>query len=1039
MSDLSWDPEIPGQEVRLRDNLGRSGVTTGVVRQIGTRLHVQVSFGPNQKVFKPCDLVELCAGSKDPLDLVKSGRFGTTDDLRRILVYEKTQGQLTNVFYSMEASNTTFYAHQFKPVLKFLESAEGRLLIADEVGLGKTIEATFIWKELQARQDARRLLIVCPAMLREKWRDDLRNLFNIKARIVDARELLDEYRGWEDGGRYHEFVCIVSLEGLRYKADSDEEDLDARAVLLRALERPRAEPNELFLDLTIVDEAHYLRNPGTASNQLANIIRDASHHFLLLTATPIQTSDNNLYQLMRLVGPDTFFNEHIFGRMLAANAPVINALKLLWSPDPDLDRVVEQVDSALQHDYFQNNSLLLNVKRVLAQGKALDREEQVRLCHQIENSSLIGQHITRTRKRDVLENRVKRAPQTLSVRFSDYEKQLYGQVSNQIRSRAYGVEGIPLFILITRQRQMASSMVAAFQGWQEQGIIEEMLWDDLGVAAGLIDGAQGPSPFSRIGQGPLGDLTVDLVRLETEDSKYHQLISFLKQERSKNPREKFVLFAYFRPTLKYLERRLVKDGISCLLVTGGMGEAKYELLRQFREEDNCNVLLTSEVSSEGIDLQFCRFILNYDLPWNPMRIEQRIGRLDRLGQKSDRISIINFFQEDTIEDRILKRLYERIELFERSIGGMEEILGDITEELIGDLLSLELTDEERLQRAEQSALAAKAKKIQQERLDEESINLMAFSDYIQESIRQTRDQGRWLSPEEIFGFVSDFYMNRYRGSSFIKVPGEDQIYAVELSDQARQDLRRHIMDNPSPTSTRLFETTGSVECCFDPRLGKNLRRYRELIDTSHPLLRFVKKCYADEEQAFFPTAAILLDRRFAPSGLGPGNYVFMSQFWSFSGIREERRIAYQAMPLTGQRTMSSLQAESLIGIASRQGEILVNTERLPLQVVAKGIEFLSHSLSHELARQQEDFKADNENRCNVQERVAREFTRRRIDSMNSRIEKLSASGKQRTIPAMLGQIKTAEDHLQIKLARILEKREVDFSFRDLAVGVITIQ
>ena len=136
-----WNPEIPGQEVRIRSNPGQRGITTGRVRQAGSRLLVQVQFGPNEKTYKPQNLLELCGEDDGIESLLRQKRFGGPDDLRRILTFEKVKGQLTNVFYSMEASQTDFYAHQFKPVLKFLNSPVGRLLIADEVGLGKTIEA----------------------------------------------------------------------------------------------------------------------------------------------------------------------------------------------------------------------------------------------------------------------------------------------------------------------------------------------------------------------------------------------------------------------------------------------------------------------------------------------------------------------------------------------------------------------------------------------------------------------------------------------------------------------------------------------------------------------------------------------------------------------------------------------------------------------------------------------------------------------------------------------------------------------------------
>lgn len=167
-AEREWDPHQAGQTVRLRDNPGRQGTTTGRTKQAGSFLLVEVNFGPNEKQFKRFDLLELVDVDEEIFELLAAGRFGGPIDLRRVLTFEKVKGELTNVFYSMEASNTDFYAHQFKPVLKFIESPVGRLLIADEVGLGKTIESIYIWKELQAREDARRLPVVCPAMLREK-------------------------------------------------------------------------------------------------------------------------------------------------------------------------------------------------------------------------------------------------------------------------------------------------------------------------------------------------------------------------------------------------------------------------------------------------------------------------------------------------------------------------------------------------------------------------------------------------------------------------------------------------------------------------------------------------------------------------------------------------------------------------------------------------------------------------------------------------------------------------------------------------------
>ena len=151
---------------------------------------VQVEFGPNDRKFKRDQELEAIPDQdEDVRDLLAQRKWSDAATLRRILALEKVRGELTNVFYSMESSRTDFYPHQFKPVMKFVESPTGRILIADEVGLGKTIEAIYLWKEIEARENAERLLIICPSMLRTKWRDDLQRLFGIEADIVDARNL----------------------------------------------------------------------------------------------------------------------------------------------------------------------------------------------------------------------------------------------------------------------------------------------------------------------------------------------------------------------------------------------------------------------------------------------------------------------------------------------------------------------------------------------------------------------------------------------------------------------------------------------------------------------------------------------------------------------------------------------------------------------------------------------------------------------------------------------------------------------------------
>ena len=195
--------------------------------------------------------------------------------------------------------------------------------------------------------------------------------------------------------------------------------------------------------------------------------------------------------------------------------------------------------------------------------------------------------------------------------------------------------------------------------------MEELLWEDLGHNPSLedqrIDGdaredAWVEELYQVLPSGEVGDdqqtSRIDPIGLEKVDGKYAALLKFLARQIQSNPGEKFVVFAFFRGTLRYLERRLNEDGIPAVVIMGGMGDTKDVVLRTFRDPTGPAVLLSSEVGSEGIDLEHCRFMVNYDLPWNPMKVEQRIGRLDRLGQQAERISIVNISVTDTIEDRI---------------------------------------------------------------------------------------------------------------------------------------------------------------------------------------------------------------------------------------------------------------------------------------------------------------------------------------------------------------------------------------------------
>jgi hypothetical protein len=258
----------PGDKVRLIANPGRIGILGNETDGPPQRLRVLVNFldGEEQFVLKGA-LEKVDREASGPYAMMAAGRYGRVGDLRGAITFYRLSGRLANLIYSLNITNTQFLAYQFKPVLQFLESPCNGILIADEVGLGKTIEAGLIWTELRARLDAKRLLVVCPAMLREKWQAELIDRFGVQAEIVDARLLLARLEEVAERPQ-QQFALIASMQGLRPpRGWNDDEDpaQAASAKLARFLEQ--IDLDEPLIDMVIIDEAHYLRNEETQTHR----------------------------------------------------------------------------------------------------------------------------------------------------------------------------------------------------------------------------------------------------------------------------------------------------------------------------------------------------------------------------------------------------------------------------------------------------------------------------------------------------------------------------------------------------------------------------------------------------------------------------------------------------------------------------------------------------------------------------------------------------------------------------------------------------
>ena len=451
-----------GERVRLKDDPSTVGVITGGgdFERAGRRF-VEVEL-PSGKASFPTNQLEPVRAQPDALEDLRAGKFSAPSDLRRALTHLRMTGRLADMIYSMGATNTEFHAYQFKPVLKLLNSPARGLLIADEVGLGKTIEAGLIWTELVARFDSRRLLVICPKSLIQKWRDELRNKFNVNASICSAAELLDMLK--DDQVRREGFAAIASLSSLRPPRrwnDPDEPATGARAELAHFL----ADAEHDLFDLAIIDEAHHLRNTDTTNHRLGQLVTAVSDHSLFLSATPINLRANDLRALLKLIDPDTFEREWLFDVLQDENAPLIKAWEAARDPRVPLREVATLIADLPEGEVLKTGKRIQRLRAELAKGIEDTPANRVKLAARIEEMSLLGSLINRTRRRDVAEFKVLRKPQTARWTMSDGERVFYDRATQQIEAYDYERGLNERFLLAQTQRLLASSLATAYRHW----------------------------------------------------------------------------------------------------------------------------------------------------------------------------------------------------------------------------------------------------------------------------------------------------------------------------------------------------------------------------------------------------------------------------------------------------------------------------------------------------------------------------------------------------------------------------------------------
>lgn len=889
----------PGTIVRLK---AKSGVTGAVIA------HLPGDPEDRYQVFHDGTVMTYYASQLEPAAAGPARASVTPDALHAALAALQLRHPSTSHLYSLFASRINFVPYQFRPVLKLIQADRPRLLIADEVGVGKTIEAGLILKELQARRELRSVLVICPKPLvaERKWLEEMKRF--------------DEQFTHLDGAALRYCIEETNLDGIwpqQYtRAILPYSLLDE--TLLMGNQQGRKKQRGLLdldpppaFDLVIVDEAHHIRNTDTWAYRCVRHFCDNAEAVVLLSATPIQLGDNDLFNLLHVLRPDVLPSRKAFEQMAEPNPHINIAIEAARAARPDWKVITRAAIEAAVATPWGRGVLTSNPKLQQAYDhlNADDGNAEARLAliRQLEDLYTFSPLINRTRRRDI-GSFTTRKPETVAVEFTAEQAALHGGLIDliaRILAHRHGDQNL-MFMLSTVRRQVASCVFGLAP------LLEAMLHRHLSQIE-----------ISEVSDGELADDIGDaLNEFRTDvDALIHQarnltgsdpkFDAFLKVIRDKQmlPNNKLLVFSTFRHTLAYLVERLAGQSIRLGLIHGDIpDDERRELRHRFSlgkdDPQALDVLLSSEVGCEGLDFQFCDGLVNYDLPWNPMRVEQRIGRIDRYGQKSETVVIYNLITPGTVDAEIYERCLLRIGVFRQALGGGEEILGRLTREIHNIAENLTLTPKEQAERLQQ--LADNEIRVIQEQAQLEEAQSKFFGLNLpkrdEELIKQAASF--WLAPVMLANLITR-YLESLDVGNLPSALGRKPVVTLQLGQEIREKL---LADFQSLNLTGVTAQTWQrwlkgndpyLTLTFDAATAAD-RRDIDFITPVHPLAR-------QAAQAIEPATPLSANLMVAVADLPQGRYPYAIYRWHKLGLKED----FTFQPVCGDPAISKRMLEML--------------------------------------------------------------------------------------------------------------------------------
>ncbi len=781
----------------------------------------------HQPVLSSAQVAELEPTPETPLFDGDAARFRLGIEAMRLgIAYEY------DPYFSLSIARVDPLPHQLEAVYDyFLKIPRIRFLLADDPGAGKTIMAGLLIKELKVRGLIQRVLIVTPANLCFQWQRELKDKFRESFQIVRSHLLRSNYgvNPWQEINQ-----CITSVSWVSRIEDAHESLMRSR------------------WDLVIVDEAHKMSAYGeekkTLAYQLGEALSERTDHYLLMTATPHKGDPVNFGFFLRLLDPDVYGDvKSLEKAMEEREAPFY------------LRRVKEALVTFPDPDTGQAKSLF--TKRIVRTiAFQIDDEEldfYDRLTRYVEDQSIKAVQDSSARGRAL--------GFTMAMLQRRFASSIYAvrRTLERMKARREKILEDPEGY---RQEQILKRIPDDFEDLPEDA--QTQILEDLeGVVASI-----NPEDLREeiLDLGKLAKQAVQLEEREVE-TKLQKLRDVITEKGIfSDPKMKLLVFTEHKDTLDYLAAdgrdgrplgKLREWGLNITQIHGGMkiGDrdtpgSRIYAEREFKED--CQVLVATEAAGEGINLQFCWYMINYDIPWNPNRLEQRMGRIHRYGQEKDCL-IINFVSSNTREGRVLEKLFERIEKIEEDLdpdrtGKVFNVLGDVfpathLERMLREMYARNLTEQAIMDRIVTDVDTARLQQITESALEglaKRELNLSAIVGKSEEA------KERRLVPE----VIEEFFVQAAPSAGLTPKPerGQEHIYRVGRLPRAL-----------APYGERLESKFG--------KLGRDYKRVvfdkellpgdptLEWVTPGHPLFESIRSFTQDRVQGDLERGAVFYD------------------------------------------------------------------------------------------------------------------------------------------------------------------------------------